>query len=138
MQQHVKILGILNIVYGGLGVIIGLFVFALLGGIAQFITAIEPTADPETLIPVMSLVGAFVMGLLFLLSAPSVIAGIGLLYYKPWARILTIVLSALHLLSIPFGTALGIYGLWVMLNAQTEVLFRGGFPPPPLANRPYA
>jgi hypothetical protein len=138
MQQHVKILGILNIVYGGLGVILGLFVFALLGGIAQFITAVEPAADPETVIPLVSLIGVFVMGLLFLLSAPSIIAGVGLLYYKPWARILTIVLSALHLLSIPFGTALGIYGLWVMLNVRTEALFRGGIPEPPLPDRPCA
>ena len=44
--------------------------------------------------------------------------------FRPWARVLTIVLSALHLLSIPFGTILGVYGLWVMLNAQSEPLFR--------------
>ncbi len=138
MQQHVKILGILNIIYGGIGVVVGLFVFALLGGIAQFVTSFEPSADPETVVPIVTLVGIFVMGLLFVLSAPAIIAGVGLLYFKPWARILTIVLSALHLLSIPFGTALGIYGLWVMLNAQTEALFRGALPPPSLANRPYA
>jgi hypothetical protein len=29
-----------------------------------------------------------------------------------------------HLFSIPFGTALGIYGLWVLLRRETEPLFR--------------
>jgi hypothetical protein len=33
------------------------------------------------------------------------------------------VLSALNLISIPFGTLLGIYGLWVLLNKETEALF---------------
>ncbi len=138
MQQHVRILGILNIVYGGIGVLIGLFVFLLLGGLAPVIHAIEPSADLENAGPVLGLVGAFVFGLLLVLSAPAIVAGFGLLSYQPWARILTIVISALHLLSVPFGTALGIYGLWVMLSAETEPLFRG-IPPqqPPLANRPY-
>jgi len=36
-------------------------------------------------------------------------------------------LSALDLLGFPFHTALGIYGLWVLLNRQTEEMF--GVPP---------
>lgn len=138
MQQHVRILGILNIVYGGIGVLIGLFVFLLLGGLAPVINAIEPNADLENAGPILGLIGVFVFGVLLVLSAPAIIAGFGLLGYKPWARILTIVISALHLLSVPFGTALGIYGLWVMLSNETEPLFRGiPSQQPPLANRPY-
>jgi hypothetical protein len=34
-----------------------------------------------------------------------------------------IVLSALDLFNIPLGTALGIYGFWVLLNKETEQLF---------------
>jgi hypothetical protein len=37
---------------------------------------------------------------------------------------LTIVLSALELMSVPIGTALGIYGLWVLLSPGAEQLFR--------------
>ena len=51
-------------------------------------------------------------------------AGWGLLNDKPWARILTIVLSALSLLSVPIGTALGIYGLWVLTHPEVEAQFR--------------
>jgi hypothetical protein len=39
-----------------------------------------------------------------------------------------IVISALHLLSFPFGTALGVYGLWVLLNEQSRQLLEGGRP----------
>ena len=47
MQQHVKILGILNIIYGSIGVLIGLFVFAVLGGIAQFVWRLSPPRIPR-------------------------------------------------------------------------------------------
>jgi hypothetical protein len=46
---------------------------------------------------------------------------------------LTIVLSAIELLHVPFGTALGIYGLWVLLSPPTEELFRDQ---PPAFPRP--
>jgi hypothetical protein len=58
-----------------------------------------------------------------LISLPGLIAGVGLLQFKPWARILAIIISALDLFGFPFHTALGIYGLWVLLNRETEQLF---------------
>jgi len=51
-------------------------------------------------------------------SVPSIIAGIGLLRRQSWARVLSIVLSVIHLFNIPFGTALGVYGLRVMSNGE--------------------
>jgi len=62
---------------------------------------------------------------LLAISLPGLIAGIGMLSFKPWARIIGIVLSAINLINIPFGTILGIYGLWVLLNKETEGLFAG-------------
>ena len=135
MQQHVKILAILNIIWGGMLAVGAVIVFMVMGSIAGFVSASEesPAAAP--------IIGAVAFGVaifLLILSAPSIIAGFGLLKYRPWSRILTIILSGLHLLSIPFGTALGIYGLWVLLNSQTEPLFRDPAtipvpynPPPP-------
>jgi hypothetical protein len=35
-----------------------------------------------------------------------------------------IVLSGFDLINIPFGTALGIYGFWVLLNRETEQMFQ--------------
>lgn len=138
MQQHVRILAWLNIIYGSFGILIGLIVFAVLGSVSGLISQIDPSVDAQTVGPILAIVGTVVIIILVAVSAPSVIAGIGLLSYKPWARILTIVLSALHLLSIPFGTALGIYGLWVLLSPPTEALFRELPPPPSVPTRPYA
>jgi hypothetical protein len=136
MQQHVKVLAWLNIIYGGLGILFGLAVFALLGGIAGFISHLDSNVDAQQAAPILVLVGTVVVLLLLLVSAPAIVAGCGLLYFQPWARILAIVLSALHLLSFPFGTALGVYGLWTLLSAETEPLFRAT--PAAYSNRPYA
>lgn len=52
-----------------------------------------------------------------------IIGSWGLIKGKNWARILMIVLSALHLVNIQIGTILGSYGLWVLLSKETGLLF---------------
>ncbi|MBS1874681.1 MAG: hypothetical protein JSU00_15810 [Acidobacteria bacterium] len=138
MQQHVKILGWLNIVYGGLGVLAGIIVFAVLGGVAGFIQQVDSSHDADQAAVILPIIGVGILVFLLVLSAPAIIAGWGLLSFRPWARVLTIILSALHLLSIPFGTALGVYGLWVLLQAETEPMFRQPQPQYPPQPRPYA
>jgi hypothetical protein len=54
------------------------------------------------------------------------ITGYGLLNYRPWARVIGIILSAISLINIPIGTVVGAYGLWVLLNKETERLFNTG------------
>jgi hypothetical protein len=122
MQTHVRVLAILHIVFGTLGVLIGLGIFAFFGGIAGLIH-MDHDPDAAFVVPMMGLIGGFVLIVLLVLSIPGIIAGIGLLSYQPWARILTIVLSILDLVSFPFGTALGIYGLWVLFTADGARIF---------------
>jgi hypothetical protein len=47
-------------------------------------------------------------------AALALIAGFGLLNRRPWGRIVAIIAAILALLKFPFGTALGIYTLWVL------------------------
>jgi hypothetical protein len=128
MAQHVKILGILHIVFGGLGVLAAICVLLIFGGISAFVGLSDHSSDSLAAVPILSAVGGFVFILVMALSLPGLIIGIGLTQFKPWARIAGIILSAFDLLSIPFGTALGIYGLWVLLNRESEQMFA----PPPM------
>jgi len=125
MQTHVKVLAVLHIVFGALGVLVGLGIFALFGGIAGLVQ-MDHDPDAPFVVPMMGAIGGFVLIVLLVLSVPGIIAGVGLLSYQPWARILTIVLSILGLISIPFGTALGIYGLWVLFTTEGAQLFEQG------------
>jgi len=124
MEQHVKILGILHIVFGSLGIMLALGMLVLFGGIAGLIGATDYSGDARISVPLLGGIGAFIFFVLLVLSLPGLIAGIGLLQFRSWARILTIVISVLDLIHVPFGTALGIYGLWVLLSQGSERLFR--------------
>jgi len=125
MRQHVKILAILHIVLGGLGVLGALIVLLIFGGVAGFLNFTE-SGGPDAAIgsAVVGIIGLVVMIIVLVVSVPGLIAGVGLLSFQPWARILTIVLSALELPAFPIHTALGIYGLWTLLSNEGAALFR--------------
>ena len=123
METHVKVLGILYIAVSALSLIGALFLMLVFGGTAGIVGATADPSDAAIAIPILGIAGTALVALLMLLALPGLIAGWGLLSFKPWARILAIVLCVLNLINFPFGTVLGIYGLWVLLNKETERLF---------------
>lgn len=123
MDTHVKVLGVLYIALSAMGLLFALFLMLTLGSAAGIVGVAADAEDAAIALPVIGIAGTALVGLLLALSLPGVITGWGLLTYKSWARILGLVLSALNLINIPFGTILGVYGLWVLLNKDTERLF---------------
>ena len=126
MQQHVKVLAILHIVLGSLGVLGGLIAMLFFGGLAHFVGAFDESPDNFVAGGILSLIGMAIMFVIFVISVPGLIAGVGLLSFQPWARILTIILSVLELPAFPLHTVLGVYGLWVLLSTEGTALFRAG------------
>lgn len=124
MANHVKILGILHIVFSSLGIVVAVGMLFLFGGLAGVVGSADPSENNIAGMGVLGAIGAIVFIVILALSLPGLIAGIGLIKFRPWGRILGIVISALDLISVPFGTALGIYGLWVLLSNETEAIFR--------------
>jgi hypothetical protein len=118
MRDHVKIIGIMWIVFGGFSLFGALIIWLILFGVS-FIPDIGPVAPG-----VLRLIGMLIGTFLGLLGIPKIIGGIGLLKGHEWARILTLVISFLSLLNVPFGTALGIYSLIVLFNPETVKLFQ--------------
>ncbi|MCA1562373.1 MAG: hypothetical protein LC753_06065 [Acidobacteria bacterium] len=123
MDTHVKVLAVLYIALSALGLLGALFLMVGVGTAAGLVGAAADSGDAAVAIPIIGIAGTALVAFLLLLSLPGLITGFGLLKYRPWARILGLVLSAVNLINIPFGTALGIYGLWVLLNKDTERLF---------------
>lgn len=123
MDTHVKVLGVLYLVLSGLGVLGALFLTLTFGGAAGIVGAAASAEDAAIAIPIIGITGIGLVIVLLALSLPGLIAGWGLLNFRPWARILGLVLAILNLFNIPFGTMLAIYALWVLLNKDTERLF---------------
>ena len=121
MVNHLKIIAVLHIVLGAMAIFAGLTVLLLMGGIAGVI-GIDRDPDAAVAIPIISGIGAVICLILIVLWLPGLIGGIGLLRLAPWSRVFMIVISALDLLSVPFGTALGIYGIWALTRPESEAL----------------
>jgi hypothetical protein len=111
---HVRLLGILWLAISAFRLIPGLFLMAFA----------SPRLLPDEVPPIVhALLPA--IGMIFLiLAAIGIAAGWGLLARQSWARMLTIIFGAFSLMDIPFGTALGIYTLWVLLPAESEQEYR--------------
>jgi len=113
LQCHLRTLGILWIVASALRMIpsLGMLLFGRMGFLFM------PMPARALVLPIIGGVGAF----LTMASAAGIAAGWGLLDRRPWARTLALVLGCLALIDFPFGTALGIYTLWVLFSAGADV-----------------
>jgi hypothetical protein len=122
MLTHVKVLGVLFIALSALGV---LMAFMLMAIFSLGATAVGASGDPDAMValPFIGITGTALVIFFLVLSLPGLFTGWGILKMRPWARIVGIVLCAIHLINIPFGTIMGAYGLWVLLNNETERLF---------------
>jgi hypothetical protein len=115
MDKHIKILGVLFIAGGALHIFVGMIVMMILAGGGILVHEGRIMA---LLITIATIVGAVAI----IKGIPEIIAGWAILLRKRWGRILGIIMAALDIFHIPFGTALGIYALWVLFNDDTQKL----------------
>jgi hypothetical protein len=132
METHVKVLGALNIAFGALGLLAAFALVVIFSSAAGLVSA-NADADAAIAIPIIGLTGFALVTFLVTLSVPGVIIGLGLLNLRPWARVGGIVVSILMLMGIPFGTILGVYGIWVLFSKDTERLFTAAPASPPIS-----
>jgi hypothetical protein len=117
MEKHVTLVAVINIGFGILGVMIAiLMLIGMLVGI--------PYVEDYEARKILPIVGTVVFIFILITSIPEIIGGFGLLKRRPWARILILIVACLDLLWIPFGTIIGIYELWVLLQDETAQLFK--------------
>lgn len=116
MRTHIKIVAIVNIFYSALGILAA--VAALFSGMFG---GLMTHGVMGMLVGTVS--GVLVGLLIGALSVFGLIAGVGLLNFRPWARNVAIVVSALRLFRWPMGTLFGGYSLWVLLNDETRQMF---------------
>jgi hypothetical protein len=121
MQQHIKILGIIFMIFGVLGLLGAVFML-LMGGVAAAGIGSQVGENPDAAGGALAAGGCMtgIAILIGVLSLPSFAAGWGLQKHKSWARMLGIIVSILSLPSVPIGTAIGVYGLWVLFNDETK------------------
>src|ERR1700733_1753974 len=115
VQSHTHLLGISWLAISAFNTIAGVVLYILANTLFAHMRDFS-APQGSFLRPLLSVIGIFVLAK----AAFGFIAGWGLLQREPWARILTLVLGFISLFHVPFGTAVGVYTLWVLLPAQSE------------------
>ena len=120
MKSHVNFLGVLQMTWGAIGLVLGTSLLLLAGGAA----AIARTAPEDSWTAILT-------ALLFLLFAAALgfagwanmWVGRGIRQARPAGRTGAFIVSVVNLCVLPFGTALAIYSFWVLLHNDARALF---------------
>lgn len=117
MEQHVRILGLLYIAVGVFSGLAALFQMLFFGGALTI-------ADYLSINTILASVWLWAM---LVLTLPCILTGIALAGFRGWARGAGIVLAVFELLNVPLGTAVGLYGLWVLFSEDVDMIFSRRF-----------
>jgi len=119
VREHVRLVGILWMAYSALHVVAGVAAIVVANTIFGGAIHISNGPPPEVtawLRPLITVVGWLILAK----AAAGFFAGWGLLQREDWARVVALVMGFIALLSVPIGTALGVYTLWVLLPRQSD------------------
>ena len=117
MERHINVVAALQIGYSILGLIIAGAFFAFFHLLGDFV-------DDQEANFVLGIIANVIMLITLIFSFPGILAGIGLFKRKEWARILTLILSVLNLISFPIGTAVGVYSIWALVQPENVEAFK--------------
>ena len=124
MRKHVDLVGLLFMLWGGTTLLLSASLLTT-GIAATAIGAAAPPAAGDGRLAAGVVASAFfaLAALGFIFGAVHVWIGTRLRRFRDWARAFAVVLAVVDLVLIPFGTGLGIYALWALLNEQSRTLF---------------
>jgi hypothetical protein len=124
VRSHVDFVGVLFIVWGLLTTLVGVSTLALgVGAVALIASASRGGGGGQFAAGLTAAVFTALAVIAILWGAAHVVVGVPLRRHKPWSRLLALTLGSVDLLLLPYGTALGAYALYVLLNEQGKALF---------------
>jgi hypothetical protein len=123
MRLHIDVLGTLHLVWGAFGVMTGLSLGILAAGTRAAVAREAFGVGEQAAVTMLALgSGALLTG-----GAAAALTGWGLRRRFARARLAALILAVPNLILVPFGTALGVYAIWVLLNDDARGIF--GRPP---------
>lgn len=122
MRAHLRLLGVLQLTWGAIGLLLGAATLALAGGAL----AIGVSSSGQRMAAGVTALtfGVFAAALL-VGGAANAWAGRSLRRHEPAGRSAVLWLAVPNLFLLPFGTALGIYAWWVLLHNESRAIFLG-------------
>jgi hypothetical protein len=124
VSSHVDLTGVLFIVWGLLTALVGVSTLALGVGAAALVMSGSHDGGRQLAAGLTAAIFTTLAVIAILWGAAHVAVGVPLRRRSPRARLIALMLGSVDLLLLPYGTALGVYALWVLLNEQGKALFQ--------------
>ncbi|MHA1226614.1 MAG: zinc-ribbon domain-containing protein [Candidatus Hodarchaeales archaeon] len=118
-KSYIQILGIIEIAFGIFSLVIALLTFISV----LFVFPFPKFATGSAYIPIITLITAVFVILIIIYGTLSITFGRQLLQYKNSGRLGTMIIGAISLMAMPFGTAFGIAALYILTKPEVEPLF---------------
>ena len=118
VQEHVRLVGLFWLAFSAFNTVISAVLYVLANTLFANPQGLgAPEASTAFLRPLLSVVAILVLAK----AAIGFLTGWGLLQREKWARVTALALAFISLFTnIPFGTALGVYTMWVLLPSESE------------------
>lgn len=116
MEKHINIVAAFQIGLSIFNLLVAFLIFTVLKLVGGFV-------DDANGATILSLIADILAVVFIIISVPGILAGMGLYKRKEWARVLTLILSVIEIFSFPFGTAIGIYSIWALIQPETIAEF---------------
>ena len=110
-------------VWGGLTVLIGGATLPLGLAAASLITAAADAGRGQFAASVTAALFTLFAIIAMIWGAVHIALGVLVRRHHHWSRSGAIMLASVDLLLLPYGTALGVYALWILLREETKRLF---------------
>jgi hypothetical protein len=124
VPAHLDFLGVLFIIWGLLTTLVGVSTLALGVGAVALIMSASRGGEGGQLAAGMTAAAFTALAVIAIIwGVAHVVVGVPLRRRRPMARLLALMLGSVDLLLLPYGTALGVYALWVLLNEKGKALF---------------
>ena len=125
MPAHVELAGVLFIIWGLLTMLVGASTLALgIGAVALIVSASRGGGGGQVAAGMIAAVFTTLALIAIVWGIAHVVVGVPLRRHRSWARFGALMLGSVDLLLLPYGTALGAYALWVLLNEEGKSLFK--------------
>jgi hypothetical protein len=121
--SHVDLVGVLFILWGVLTALVGVSTLALGVGAFALIAAGAPDGPGQFAAGIVATAFTTLALIAIIWGASHVVVGLPLRRRRPWSRVLALTLASVDLVLLPYGTALGCYTLWTLLNEEGKKLF---------------
>lgn len=123
MNSQVDFLGALFLIWGALTILIGISTLALGVGAVALITSGSHQGGGHLAASLTATAFITLAFMAMLWGLAHIAVGLPLRRRVHWSRLAALMLGAVDLLLLPYGTALGSYALWILLREDAKKLF---------------